>query len=293
MKNLLKVKNILILIITCVFLYEIIFVQIDPAFYMVSLDVGQGDSTLIITQDKKIILIDTGPPNLSSLDELARYFPIGKNTIDLMIISHFDSDHIGSLKKLMNNYAIKMIAYNPMDPDMNNDWVQTFSKFSSFSPVAGQFSKVGCCVKIEWLWPIENIKETDSNSSSLALKLTYGSIDIFFGGDSPIKIEESLKQIGDIDILKVSHHGSNTSTSELFLNSITPEYSIISVGKNSYGHPSSNVIDKLKKMKVKTFRTDEAGTQIFIINNNEIRTYSSYKCKYFCSYILAFKQKFD
>lgn len=293
MKNFLNEKNILVIMIICVFLYEIFFVQIDPNFYMVSLDVGQGDSTLIRTPDKKIILIDTGPPNLSSLDELARYFPIGQNAIDLLIISHFDKDHIGSLKKLMNNYDIKMIAYNPMDPDINQDWVRVFSMLSSFSPSAGQFSQVGCCVKIEWLRPIGNIKESDSNSSSLVFNITYGSIDIFFGGDSPIKIEDSITQLRDIDILKVSHHGSNTSTSEFFLNSIIPEYSIISVGKNNYGHPNPGVLDRLNQIGVKTFRTDETGTQIFIIYNNEIRTYSSYKCKYFCPYILSFKQKFD
>ena len=282
-------------LILSLFIFEIFFVKLNPVFTMISLDVGQGDSNLILTPDKKIILIDTGPPNQASLDELARFFPLGQNRIDLLIISHFDKDHIGSLNRILNNYEVKEIAYNPFDPDFNETWDGRFLNTSKISPFFGQISNVGCCVKIEWLRPIKNIKEIDSNSSSIALKLSYGAIDIFFGGDSTINDEESISgSLGHIEILKVSHHGSKTSTSKSFVDVLKPKFAIISVGKNSYGHPNVEVIDRLIKAETEVFRTDQTGSQVFIIDNSEkIKTYSSLKCKYFCSYILTFKQIID
>lgn len=275
--------------------YEIVFVQNDSSFNLVVLDVGQGDATLIKTPDKKFILIDTGGSNPKSLDELAKYFPLGTNLIDLVIVSHFDTDHIGSLPQLLNQYQVKNIAFNKQDPDYNLIWQSLFANRNTFSPYSSQITQIGCCVSIRWYRPLSSsVKEENSNSSSLAFSLEYDSKMFFFAGDSSFSEEDSLVDaIGDIDFLKVSHHGSKNSTSEYFLQKTRPEIAFISVGKNSYGHPNTEVVNNLGRAKVQTFRTDLGGSQIVIVNEDGLKHYQSGKCNYYCSYIMNFKESFE
>jgi competence protein ComEC len=133
---------------------------------------------------------------------------------------------------------------------------------------------------------------SDSNSQSIAFRLDYNDLNLFFGGDLPASVEDKLSSnIGDVEVLKVSHHGSKTSTSTLFLDHITPEFAIISVGiNNSYDHPHQQVIDNLQSRKVQIKRTDLQGTQVLLATETNFEMISTDKCQYYCAYRLYLKK---
>lgn len=228
------------------------------------LNVDQGDATLIKTMDNKNILIDTGNKDVvvQELDTLL--FP--RKVIDLMIITHFDSDHFGQLDEILKVYDIKTLI---LPPDYKKNYsTKTLKSILNnknvmiLTPELGSSIQVDKTTKLDFIWPnVAQYNKISSNDSSISFVLNPGSFKSFFGGDISTIFEDKLTNaIGDIDVLKVSHHGSNTSTSRYLLENIKPEVSLISAGKNnSYGHPSAIVLENLKHFGSEILRTDLHG----------------------------------
>ena len=236
-------------------------------------DVNQGDSTLIVTKNNKSILIDTGGVinyeseswkkrnnsfNLMKSSMIPFYKSIGLKKIDYLIFSHGDYDHIGYASDLISNFKVNNIY-------INNDNVNYYEK-----NINGlKYDKKHLIIDNVEIINLNNKKYDNENDNSLVLLVKIDDIKILFMGDASIKVERDLiseYELINIDILKVGHHGSDTSTSEEFIKMINPKYCIISVGENNkYNHPSKSVIDRLNSCKI--YRTDKDGTIVFNINN--------------------------
>lgn len=246
------------------------------------INVGQADAVAINFPNGKIALIDTGSEY--SANDLVLYLntyvmPLGHNKIDYLFFSHADSDHTGGISTLLFNYKVNNII-RPRQYARFEDFSGEYDSY--FEDESGAFDKTmadvydevekGCAltkaedllhfdegdVDIDIFYP--NVKASDSNSASYFIKIAYEDNSLLFTGDVGVKMEEELVKLYgdkiDCNILKVAHHGSDTSTSSMFLSSVTPDYAVISVGKNSYGHPSSKVVNRLKEVGAKVLRTD-------------------------------------
>lgn len=276
----------LFIVLIILLAFDLIFGYADRSFYAYFLDVGQGEATLIRTPEGRYVLIDTGPGR-AAYEELSRYFPLGENTIDLLIISHFDNDHIGALPMVLQSYTINDVIFNEADPDFQKDLKDYLEPHNR---IQGNI-KVGCCVLISFFEHTDsNISE--SNEASLAFRVDYQDLSIFFGGDLPSQQEDSIaSRIGDVDVLKVSHHGSKNSTSKYFIETIKPEVAIISSSSNNtYGHPHKEVLGVLEMNKVRVGRTDINGTQVLTSDGNSMELVSSDRCEQYCSYWIFLKK---
>lgn len=277
----------------------IILVIINPIKYFSNIkqsnlkiyfvDVGQGDSTCIVTPKNKVILIDGGG---NSKDE---NYDIGKQTllpylldkkinkIDYCIVSHFDSDHCGGLMYILKNLKVKNIIIGKQYEEYEN--YKEFIKIAKDKKInirvveAGEKITIEKNLYIDVLWPINREKmvtQNAINNNSLVFKLRYINFSMLFTGDIEEiaekeildKYKENTKFLKST-ILKVAHHGSKTSSTKEFINIVKPKYAVIGVGKdNKFGHPSNITIENLKTLNTKIYRTDEMG-EIYINVNSK------------------------
>ena len=264
----------------------LLFLKIKPLFnrdtILYFLDIGQGDSLLIRTKNNKSIMVDTGGSitykrekwelkNRNFDIEKSTIIPfiksIGINKIDYLFLTHGDADHCGNSKSLIDNFSVKKVY-------LNKGKINNCEKKTNGNILYDDYLKID---NVE-IYSLNNGEYSDENSLSMVLLLIIENYKILLMGDAPKKVEEEIIDkyaLDNIDILKVGHHGSNTSSSEKFINHIKPKYSIISVGKNNkFGHPKKSVLDTLSDSKI--YRTDEDGSIMFRIKNDklEIETYS-------------------
>jgi len=232
---------------------------------LITLDVGQGDAILIISPDGSTILIDGGPDN-SLLSELGNYLPWWQRQIDYVMVTHPDSDHYLGLNGVAEKYRIKEFWYYlaGSQPAYEN----LLSLLSTQSTVIRQVSAgdqltFPSGLNLKLIWPEEK-KYDDSNSSSLVILLSWGETDVLLTGDAPIEVEQQLvkaNQLSEVEILKVGHHGSRGSTSDIFLTQTSPELCLISVGANNrYNHPHPEVLKKLASSGCRVVSTVASGS---------------------------------
>ena len=273
-KNLIKKIMVMFLLINIVF-----FLLIKPqisGLKIYFLDVGQGDSTFIITPKNKTILIDGGGSENSTFDVgkkvlIPYLLDRGYTSLDLVIISHFDTDHVGGILSVLDELKVKKVCIAKQYEKTEN--YEKFLKIISKKSIEVQVLTIGDILKIEdnlifeVLFPKETlIKENSINNNSLVMKLVYKDFKMLFTGDIESPAEEKIvslyKNTGKLesDVLKVAHHGSKTSTSQEFLKLVNPKIALIGVGENNlFGHPSKEVIERFEKCKIKVYRTDEYG----------------------------------
>lgn len=225
------------------------------------IDVGQADSILILTPNEKTVLIDAGEPeDYEKIKETIDNYGIDK--LDVVIATHPHSDHIGSMQKIIENYDIGRV-YMP-------DKIHTSKTFENLLlaiekkgleiDIAEAGGKIDLDNAIDLKFVSPNGSFEDINNNSAVLKLAYKDTSFLFTGDMETMAEKLIDDNIDVDVLKVGHHGSNTSSSKEFLNRVTPEIAVISVGKdNKYNHPSQDIVDRLNGMGVQVYRTDEKG----------------------------------
>ena len=271
-----KMKKKSIPIITC---FIIIFTTIEGLyqynnFYKDELkinliDVRQGDSTLLINKGKTL-LIDTGGEINSNYDLgekiLHRYLLYkGINSLDYIMLSHFDADHCQGSIFLLENMKVRNLIIS-RQPESSSLYKQII-KIANKRKVNIIYVKKGdsldiANLHIKIIHPNnEFITENPLNNNAIVCKITYYNFSMLFTGDIEKLAEENLLE-EDLksDLLKVGHHGSKTSTTQEFLNKVDPKIALIGVGKdNKFGHPSDEVIDRLNKKKIKIFRTDLYG----------------------------------
>jgi competence protein ComEC len=236
--------------------------------YVHFIDVGQGDSIYIKAPNGEDILIDGG--NNGKGDDVVAYLKKQKvDDIEIMIATHPDADHIGGLDTVLSAFRVERV-YAPKVSHTS----QTYKDFLNAVKREGlkiKTAQKGVSLGLKgvsavFVGPVKSYSTSDTNDWSAVLKLTYGKKSFLFTGDAETKAEADMiasKQNLRADVLKVGHHGARTSTSAAFLKAVKPTYAVISVGKgNSYGHPTAEVLNRLKSYKVKIFRTDLQGTII-------------------------------
>lgn len=244
----------------------------DKNNYVYFIDVGQGDSALIVTKNNKSILIDTGGKvgsnySLMKSNVIPFFKSIGIRKLDYLFITHGDYDHAGYGIDLVNNFNVKNRftnkgKYNSLEKKLN---IKSFNN---------SYIKID---NVE-IYSLNSKLYNNENSDSLVLLVIIDNYKLLFMGDASINTEKDIMNnydIGDVFILKVGHHGSKTSSSEEFINNVNPKYSIISVGKNNkFGHPNKEVLDNLSNSKI--YRTDIDGSIMFKIKKDKLRieTYS-------------------
>lgn len=231
------------------------------------LDVGQGDAILIQAPMGEV-LIDGGPGR-QVLEQMGKEMPFFDRKIELVILTHPDSDHINGLVEVLKNYKIDTV----METEVQNDnkgyaeWQRIISEKGIKNVIAKKGDKIdlGEGITLDFLWPEEPVSKNDKelNNSSVVNLLGWNETEVILTGDAETgtldKIADANPGI-DVEILKQPHHGSKTGISEKFLAAFKPEVSIISVGaKNRYGHPHQDTLDILGRMGIKIYRTDEQG----------------------------------
>lgn len=248
-------------------------------------DVGQGDSIFIETPTGQQVLIDGGPDK-TVLERLNQVMPFYDRTIDLVILTHPDADHITGLVSVLDYYQISHILTSGFAKETNvyREWRKLIEEKNIPVTLAQSGQKIIFSEEIfmDILWPAKDAVFKSANNYSIVGRLVYGQTEFLLSGDIEKEVEQQLVKhlmshtLG-ADILKVPHHGSKSSSSQNFLEAVNPQVAIISVGReNRYGHPQSAVLDRLKDYLI--YRTDQDGSiQVFTNGRffNIIKEYES------------------
>ena len=290
-KNKNKIKKIILVIVLTFVIANLIPQKLKIHF----IDVGQGDSTLIVTPHNKKILIDGGGSASSSFD-------VGKNTlipyildrgftqIDIAIISHFDVDHVDGVLRVLEELKVKKVYISKQIKDSKkyDEFLNITNRknIKVHEVIAGNRIQIEKNLYFDVLWPQNRqISENVLNNNSIVCNLHYNNFSVLFTGDIEeiaeneiLKLYSSNQKLLKSDILKVGHHGSRTSSTEEFLNIISPKVAVIGVGKNNnFGHPNGNVLTRLQVLNSVVYRTDLNGEIIIEVNSK-----SKYKIKTKC-----------
>ena len=258
-----------LLLFVCVISVYIYVTEIRSKILTVAfLNIGQGDAIFIEAPNGNQVLIDGGPGR-SILREIGAMMPFYDRYIDVVIATHPDADHVGGLNDVFDRYKISLFMEPGVDTD-TNVYLELKRKIASTTLIEarrGMVVELGAGVNLEIIFPVGDVTNWETNDASIVARLVYGETEFLLTGDAPIKTENALIYLGsnlNADILKVGHHGSKTSTSDLFVKAVAPEYAVISSGKeNRYGHPTLEVLKILENNNVKILRTDTEGRIVF------------------------------
>ena len=239
------------------------------------ISIGQGDAIAINLPNDKVVLIDAGPKssNVSYTNYLDEYVISGKHdkTIDYLILTHADIDHIGGTLRALKNFNIKKLFMPKVASDSSyykdlENYIENKYEYDFLD--AEDVLDVGSCE----LKVFNTFDYSNTNDSSVVVRLEYMGKSFLFTGDIGSRVEDDLIDLYgdelDSDVLKVSHHGGKGSTSTEFLDYVSPEFAIISVGENYYGHPTEEVLNRLNSMDIITIRTDETGNVLFVVGES-------------------------
>lgn len=235
----------------------------------IACDVGQGDGQLIITPSGQEILVDGGP-NSKILDCLSAKMPFWDRKIELVVLTHPQQDHLAGLLDVIEKYDIDTLMTTGVgnESDTFKRWEELVNKkrLKIYRPKAGDELVIDDKTRLKILWPGEGQAEewkvkapSDLNETVVVFKLVYGDFCAYLTGDITKEILETVID-GKCAVLKVSHHGSKTGTSDAILEKAKPEVAIIQVGKNNrFGHPHKEVLDLLGSKGIKILRNDTDG----------------------------------
>lgn len=285
------------ILIGIVLLFAYLFSLPDGKLHIVFCDVGQGDAAYIRSPNNQDMLIDGGPNN-RVLDCLGRHMPFYDRRIDVVLLSHPQKDHLQGLIEVVGRFEIGtfIIGVEGNDSDGFRQLVEVLKEkqIPLKNLFTGDSFRLGN-LSFDILWPerkwvAEKVRssqlavrsdegtvlgmstDADLNSFSYFFHLTYGDFNALFTGDGDSKIQPVIMQtvqLPDIEVLKYPHHGSKTGILPAFLDKIAPELAVISVGKNSYGHPSNEALQLLKDRNITIERTDVDGDVEIISDGKE------------------------
>lgn len=277
-----KIYFLILLILANGMIFYTVFAENRNGVLKVTfLDVGQGDAIFIESPTGNQLLIDGGPDK-NILNALGRVMPFYDRSIDLILTTHPDQDHIGGIPEVLKNYLVVEYMSNGATSSTGTsiELENEISKNNIKTEIArtGDVIDLGGGVFLKILYPNTDPKGKDTNEYSVVAKLYYGDSTFLFTGDAPTDVEDYLaKKYGNelkSEVLKVAHHGSKNSLSPSFLSAVVPEYSVISAGKdNRYGHPHKEIIDFLNNVKSKTLISYVTGDITFVSNGESVDKY--------------------
>ena len=276
-KNIKLYSLIFLIIINVIIFYAVSFSNSKGLLKVTFLDVGQGDSIFIQSPNGNQVLVDSGvSKNISNV--LSRVMPFYDRSIDVVIATHPDQDHIGGFPEILKRYKVGryfddgLVGETATFKEISYELVG--EKVKEEKLVKDEIIDLGDGVFLKVFYPNLILEGKDTNESSVVMKIIYGDSDILLMGDAPTDVEKYLamtegKELKS-DILKVAHHGSRNSLSEEFFSAVSPEYSIISAGKdNSFGHPHKEIIDALNNIGTNILRTYEMGDITFVSDGDK------------------------
>ena len=271
------------LLLIAILVWSVAFTMPDDKLHISFLDVGQGDAILVQMPDGQNILIDGGPDPQKVNLELSKKLPFWDRTIDLMVSTQPQADHITGLVEVLQRYEVKQVLEPgvPYDSCIYREWLRLVEEKHVKHNIAkaGQEIDLGNGIKMEVLNPPQALFEgtsSDVDNNGVVLRLSWGKVSFLFTADIRQEAEfELIEQRANLrsTVLKVAHHGSKTSTSPQFLAAADSEIAVISVGAdNHFGHPSPEVVESLvdKLGEDKVYRTDENGTIEFITDGKRL-----------------------
>ncbi len=244
------------------------------------MDIGQGDSIYIQSPTGVEILIDAGPDS-SVLRELPKVMAYGDRTIDAVIATHPDADHVGGFVDLIPRYTIlnfiapgipkQTATFKKLEEEVDN------ARIPRAKAYRGMWLDLGAGAHLDILFPdfdVSKLPSDKTNDGCVVAHLIYKNTSALFTCDAPLAVEDHLIAIStstDLksNLLKVGHHGSRYSSSDEFLDAVAPEFAAISVGaRNRYGHPTEETLGRLAAHNIKTYRTDLNGAVVFVSDGN-------------------------
>lgn len=271
MKHWLRIIILYLVIASAAALVWMAYSAPDEKLTIAFLDVGQGDSIFIQSPTGRQVLIDGGVDR-DVLASLAHVMPFFDRSIDVVIATHPDKDHIGGLPYVFQRYDVDVaidpgLEVNTEGYDFYADTRDQEKDIVYREARRGDVINLGGGAYIRVLFPDIDPAGMETNDASIVAQLVYGETEVMLTGDAPDETERKLVSIDShltSDILKAGHHGSKTSTSQEFIESVHPTYTIISAGKdNSYGHPHADVVARLIAASTTILTTFEEGTIVF------------------------------
>lgn len=260
------------------FVFDSISADSSQATGVVFFDVGQGDSALISLPQSTQILVDTGN-HKEILEKIEKNMPLYDRKIEYLVLSHADSDHVGMASEIMQSFSVDRVIVGPSTSDSQTyeEIERTINDEKIIKEQVGAGDEI-CVVTnacMDFYSPDKNSSYGTTNEQSLVFRFSYNGGDIMFTGDAEKDIQEviSAKYSGEelaSEVLKVAHHGSRNAINDNFLKGVNPKEAIVSVGKNSYGHPVQETLDSLISSGIRVLRTDQEGDIEFIFENGSL-----------------------
>lgn len=240
---------------------------------VVFLDVGQGDAIYIEAPNGRQILIDGGP-DMKLLGSLAEVMPFADRSIDMIIATHSDADHIGGFSYLLDNYKVETIVkngsdseskiYSSLEEKLKKEKIKEYIAHEDMHIILDEEENI----YLDIIFPNQDIRGIDSNDGSIVGKLVYKDNSFMFTGDATLYTENKIlwkekEEVLRSDVLKLGHHGSKTSSGIIWLEKVNPDIAIISAGKNNkYGHPNVEVLNRLESLSIPFLSTYDIGNII-------------------------------
>ena len=278
-----KTKNKILAAVVALLFFANFFVWkevfgFDNNLKVIFFNVGQGDSIFIETPQKHQILIDGGPSENIVLEKLGKQMPFWDKTIDLIVLTHSDFDHLNGLLGVLEKYKVGHVLWTGVGQDTTASARWDIDLLKEKTDIV--LAKQGVSIKadkseLRVLYPFVLPQgQESSNDLSIVSRLVFNNFSFLFLGDISYKVEKKILENGvDIkaDVLKVAHHGSKDSTSQDFIAAIAPKVAVISCGKdNQYGHPHQGPLSVLENFGIKVLRIDTLGDIELIANGDEL-----------------------
>ena len=260
----------IVIVVTVLFLLGVREWRLQPdgRTHVRFLSVGQGDASLITLSDGTTVLVDGGP-DFRTLEDLGKFLPFFRRSIDILILSHPNTDHLASFPEILRRYRIREVILSGTEyplPRYQELLALARAQHVPLRRVVAGNRLVFSGGIIEVLWPPAHLPSAlvqDINNASVVFGFVAGERRILFTGDIGNDVENVLGAARAnlrADILKVAHHGSRYASSTGFLLAVQPSLAVISVGENSYGHPHPDTLRRLADLKIPLQRTDMSGT---------------------------------
>jgi competence protein ComEC len=260
--------GILALALVTVLTWAAVLALPDGRLHFSFLDVGQGDAILLRTPGGRTVLVDGGPDPLLLRARLGQILPFWQRTLDLVVVTHADQDHLAGLVPLLEQYRVEQVLQAPLVAQSQEAalWREALRRRGTPVRLAtrGMQVALGPALRLEVLHPsAEGAAGKDDNREGIVLSVVMGQARALLTADMDAEVEAELIATGvplQASLLKVAHHGAATASTARFLSAVAPQLAVISVGKNRFGHPHPATLQRLEEAGSRTLRTDQQGT---------------------------------